>query len=103
MRLTKRSALDLDGIWTVRRTGGLLPPMYGVRKRIAGGRGETRVGPLVGLPFVVRGTALHYERPFCGFVDLLEPAGNRIRGRATLRGRELGRFEMSRSPGGDRQ
>jgi hypothetical protein len=70
--------------------------MYGVRKRIAGGRGETRLGSLPGLPFVVRGMALHYERPFRGFVDLLEPAGDRIRGRATFRGRELGRFEMSR-------
>ena len=76
----------------------MLPPLIAVRKRIAGSRGETRVGPFPGLPFVVRGTSLHYERPFRGFVDELEPDGDRIRGRATFRGREFGRFEMRRVP-----
>jgi hypothetical protein len=89
---------ELDGTWDVHRTGGLLPPLFGVHKRIAGDRGETRVGPLFGVPFRVVGTALHYRAPFAGFVDLLEPAGpGRFRGRATFRGREFGRFELRRS------
>jgi hypothetical protein len=85
----------LDGIWDVRRTGGLLPPLLGVTKRIHGDRGETRVGPLPGVPFRVDGLALRYAG---GFVDLLEPDGDRYRGRATFRGRELGRFELTRRP-----
>ena len=32
---------ELDGVWDVRRTGGALPPLVGVRKRIQGTRGET--------------------------------------------------------------
>jgi len=39
---------DLEGLWRVERVGGFLPPMVGVRKRIGGASGETRVGPLVG-------------------------------------------------------
>ena len=49
---------ELDGIWDVRRTGGLLPPLLGVRKRIAGGRGATTVGPAPGVPFDVVGAEL---------------------------------------------
>ena len=30
---------ELDGEWEVRRVGGLLPPLYGFRKRIDGGSG----------------------------------------------------------------
>ena len=37
---------DLESDWRVRRRGGLLPPIIGVRKRISGARGETRIGPL---------------------------------------------------------
>jgi len=44
---------DLEGVWRVERTGGLLPPMVGVRKRIEGARSETRVGPLAGWPFEI--------------------------------------------------
>jgi hypothetical protein len=88
---------ELDGTWEVRRTGGLLPPMLGVRKEIRGGRGRTALGPLPGLPFRVEALELHYERPFAGFVDLLEPAGAGFRGRATFRGREFGRFGMRRA------
>jgi len=39
---------ELDGVWDVRRTGGLLPPMTGVSKRIVGTHGTTRVGSAVG-------------------------------------------------------
>lgn len=86
----------LDGIWNVRRTAGLLPPMIGVHKRISGERGETRVGPLPGLPFRVSGLSLHYLGPFKGFVDELEPDDVGFRGRALFLGRELGRFELRR-------
>ena len=87
---------DLDGEWEVERVSGVLPPMYGVRKRIAGGRGATHAGPLPGLPFDVVGLTLRYRFP-PGLVDHLEPAGEGVySGRATLFGRELGRFRMRR-------
>ncbi len=84
----------LDRIWSVHRVGGLLPPLPGVVKEIHGPRGETRIGPLPGAPFAVEGLVLRYERPFSGFVDVLEPAGVGYRGRATFRGRDFGRFEL---------
>ena len=90
----------LDGIWEVRRTGGFLPPLTGVRKRIAGTRGTTRVADVVGVPFDVRGNELHYRAPFAGFVDVLTPAGDAFHGRATFRGREFGRFELTPVQGG---
>jgi hypothetical protein len=70
--------------------------MIGVHKRISGDRGETRIGPLPGLPFRVEGLSLHYLGPFGGFVDELEPDGNEFKGRALYRGRELGRFRLRR-------
>jgi len=91
---------SLEGWWDVERTGGLLPPMVGVQKRISGNRGETRVGPLPGLPFRVEGLSLHYLGPFRGFVDELEPDGAGFSGRALFLGRELGRFRMRRPEGG---
>ena len=48
--------------------------MFGVRKRVAGKSGETRRG-LLRVRFDVDGNALRYHRPFSGFVDLVEPAG----------------------------
>jgi hypothetical protein len=89
----------LDGLWDVRRTGGLLPPLIGVKKRISGGRGETRVGSLMGVPFDVVGTELRYDRPFNGFVDVLEPDAEGFAGRATFRGRTFGRFVLRPDPG----
>jgi hypothetical protein len=89
---------ELDGIWDVRRVSGLLPPLLGVRKRIAGDAGETRVGPLFGVAFAVVGAELRYRAPFSGFVDVLEPDGpGRFCGRATFRGREFARFELIRN------
>ncbi len=85
---------ELDGVWRVKRTGGALPPMVGVTKRIAGSRGETRVGPLVRMPFLVEGLSLHYLPPWWGLVDVLEPDGTGFRGKATWFGRELGRFAL---------
>lgn len=86
----------LDGVWNVKRVGGALAPMAGVRKEISGTKGATKLGPLPGAPFDVDGLSLRYLGPFRGFVDELEPDGEGFRGRATFRGRELGKFELER-------
>jgi len=86
----------LDGVWDVQRTGGFLPPLVGVRKVISGSPGRTEVGPLPGVPFDVVGQSLRYRPPFQAFVDELEPDGNGFRGRATVRGREYGTFQLQR-------
>lgn len=89
--------MTLDGVWDVRRVGGFLPPLFGIRKRIGGARGQTVVGP-VRVPFDVRGRELHYRAPFRSFVDVLEVVdADHVRGRATFRGREFGRFELVRA------
>ena len=96
-----RTWLDLEGAWRVQRTGGLLPPMLGVRKRIEGARGETRVGFLVGWPFDVErhpdGFALIYRFPFSAIVDAIRaaPGGSWV-GSSVFGGREFGRFRMRR-------
>jgi ferritin-like metal-binding protein YciE len=87
---------ELDGVWNVRRLGGLLPPLTGVSKRIDGTRGETSFGRLPGAPFDVVGLNLHYRAPFTGFVDELRPHGEAYLGHATFRGQEFGRFAMER-------
>ena len=86
----------LDGIWRVERAGGLLPPLLGMRKEIAGARGRTTVGPLRA-SFRVVGDELRYERPFGGFVDVVSPEGGGFAGRALFRGREYGRFRLRRT------
>ena len=91
--------MTLDGVWKVVRTGGALPPLVGVRKRISGSRGETKIGPLPGVPFDVDGLTLRYRSPLSAFVDVLEPAGAAFDGRATLLGREYGRFRLERLEG----
>jgi hypothetical protein len=88
---------ELDGEWRVERVGGLLPPLVGVRKRISGGRGETALGPLPGVPFEVDGLRLRYRPPFGAFVDVLEPDGQGYLGRATVRGRTFAHFRLSRA------
>jgi ferritin-like metal-binding protein YciE len=87
---------ELDGVWEVKRTGGSLPPMVGVRKEISGVSGATKLGPLPGARFDVVGTSLHYRPPFAGFVDLLEPDEHGYRGQSTFRGHEFGKFELRR-------
>jgi ferritin-like metal-binding protein YciE len=87
---------ELDGTWDVRRVSGALPPLLGVRKEIAGTSGATKVGPFPGVAFDVVGLSLRYRAPFQGFVDELETTGEIVRGRATFRGREFGKFEMRR-------
>jgi hypothetical protein len=86
---------ELDGTWNVKRVGGLLPPLVGVRKEIAGNEGVTTLGPLR-FPFAVEGRSLRYRFPR-GLVDRLEPDGDGYRGRALLAGRELGRFRLDRA------
>ena len=89
------SPVDLDGVWTVERVSGALPPMSRVRKRIDGASGVTVAG-LLRMRFDVRGNELRYRAPFFGVVDVLEPAGEGWSGRASWFGREFGRFRMSR-------
>jgi hypothetical protein len=82
----------LDGDWEVERVSGALPPLAGVRKRIAGDRGVTTLGRLR-FPFVVDGLELRYSFP-PGLVDVLQPEGDGFVGRTRLFGRELGRFRL---------
>jgi ferritin-like metal-binding protein YciE len=87
---------ELDGTWNVLRRSGALPPLVGVRKRIAGANGETIVVGGRGIPFDVRGNELRYRAPFAFLVDVLEPRGNGFHGRATAFGRTYGEFELRR-------
>jgi ferritin-like metal-binding protein YciE len=89
----------IEGEWKVERVGGLLPSMVGIRKRIRGDGGETRIGPLPLWPFWSERkegrVTLVYRRPFSVLVDELRPGpdGSWL-GRSTLLGLELGRFRM---------
>ena len=89
---------QLDGVWDVHRTGGFLPPLAGMRKRISGTRGVTLAGP-ARMSFEVLGNELHYRRPFQGLVDVLDPVGeggDLFHGRATFMGRAFGTFDLKR-------
>jgi hypothetical protein len=86
---------ELDGEWSVRRVSGVLPPLYGVRKRIEGARGVTALGPLAA-GFDVVGRELRYRGMFSGLVDAVEPEGDGWSGVARYRGGVLGRFAMAR-------
>jgi ferritin-like metal-binding protein YciE len=91
---------ELDGVWDVRRTGGLLPPLLGVRKEIHGTHGKTLLpGGAIGVPFDVVGRELHYRAPFAGFVDIVAPGEGGFSGRATFRRHTFGRFELTPSKG----
>jgi hypothetical protein len=72
----------------VERRSGLLPPMFGVRKRIEGDHGSTKLGPLPGLRFRVEGSTLRYLGPLSGFVDVLEREDGGYQGRSMFMGRE---------------
>jgi ferritin-like metal-binding protein YciE len=85
---------NLDGVWNVERTGGLLPPLLGVRKTIRGTTGRTTLGP-VSAVFDVVGRELRYRSPLAGFVDVLEPSQDGWNGRALFNGREYGRFRLA--------
>jgi hypothetical protein len=86
-------AASLEGSWRVERISGLLPPLLPIRKHIAAVAGVTRVGPLR-LQFDVEGTRLRYRGPLQAFVDELERSGDGFVGRATVLGREYGRFRL---------
>ena len=50
---------ELEGTWKVRRTGGLLPPLVGIRKEIHGTSGRTTLPRgIAGVPFDVVGLEL---------------------------------------------
>jgi hypothetical protein len=87
----------LDGTWDVRRVSGLLPPLWGVRKRIHGTSGETVVGPLPGVSFDVVANELRYRGPLRSVVDVLEPDGESWHGRTIVGGHEVGRFRLERA------
>ncbi len=86
----------LDGVWDVARLSGALPSLRGCVKRISGRRGRTEFPHLPRMPFEVRELELHYRGPFSPLVDKLEPEGDGFVGRATLFGREVGRFRLRR-------
>jgi hypothetical protein len=85
---------ELDGTWSVKRVSGALPPLFGVRKRIAGASGATVVLGGPGIPFDVRGLELRYRAPLAFLVDVLEREGDGFRGRATAFGRTYATFEL---------
>jgi hypothetical protein len=89
-------ASRLDGDWQVLRTGGLLPPLVGVRKHIMGEEGWTSLGPFPGAAFDVVGSELRYRSPFQGLVDVVEQSPEGYHGRVMVFGRELGTFRMLR-------
>lgn len=82
---------ELDGSWNVQRVSGALPPMVGVHKQIDGDAGYTELAG-VRLPFRVEGSRLVYRG--LPLVDELEPDELGFAGRATLAGREYGRFVL---------
>jgi hypothetical protein len=90
------SVPELDGEWELRRVSGALPPLAGIRKRIDGERGATVLPGGLGAPFAVVGRELRYRPPFAMVVDVLEPDGEGWHGRATVFGRTVGEFRMSR-------
>lgn len=96
MRWNPNHVGQLDGVWSVERVSGALPPLHGCVKRINGTRGTTEFPNFPGLPFDVRGLELHYRPPFALFVDRLEPQNGGYRGHATFFGREIGQFTLRR-------
>ena len=87
---------ELEGDWELRRLSGALPSLAGMRKQIRGDRGATVLPGGLRVPFVVVAHELRYRPPFSPVVDVLEPDGEGWHGRATVFGRTLGEFRMSR-------
>jgi hypothetical protein len=86
----------LDGDWELQRLSGVLPPLTGMRKQIRGDRGATVLPGGLRVPFAVVARELRYRPPFSMLVDVLEPDRDGWRGRATVFGRKVGEFRMSR-------
>jgi hypothetical protein len=87
---------ELDGEWELQRLSGVLPPLVGMRKRIHGEHGATVLPGGLPVPFAVVAHELRYRPPFSMIVDVLEPDGDGWHGRATVFGRTVGEFRMSR-------
>jgi hypothetical protein len=95
---------DLDGRWRLRRTGGLLPPLRLLHKRIAGGHGATHLTGALRLPFDVReregdegGPTAELVYPLGLVRDRLTPAGDGgWEGETRVLGVRVGRFRMRR-------
>jgi hypothetical protein len=90
-----------EGDWNVFRTGGLLPPMWGVWKEVRSGQGLTHFGRLFSLGFTLEHrddhVALIYSPPREYVIDrlvLMNP--DFIDGVGTMRGRDYCRFVMKR-------
>ena len=95
-----------DGLYDVCRISGLVPPLPGLRKAVAGRRGATLVGPLVRLPFRLEGApdgrvTLRYAFPLSLLVDELHAAPDgTFDGVATVAGLRYGRFRLVPSDAG---
>jgi hypothetical protein len=87
---------ELDGEWKLQRLSGVLPPLVGMRKRIRGEHGATVLPGGLPVPFAVVAHELRYRPPFSMVVDVLDPDGDGWHGRATIFGRTVGEFRMSR-------
>jgi hypothetical protein len=91
---------DLDGRWDLRRTGGLLPPLRLLHKRIDGGHGATHLTGGARVPFEVRegdGGRAELVYPLGLLRDQLVPDGEGgWEGEARLLGFRVGRFRMRR-------
>ena len=99
---------ELNGRWALAREGGLLPPLGLLHKTVHDGRGATRLGRWIALPFRVRqgerGPEIVYAGPLGVLRDrLTRRADGGWEGEATLLGLRIGRFTMSRAeaPPGD--
>ena len=87
---------ELEGDWKLHRLFGVLPPLAGMRKQIRGDHGATVLPGGLRVPFAVVAHELRYRPPFSMVVDVLEPDGEGWHGRATVFGRTVGEFRMSR-------
>jgi hypothetical protein len=91
----------LDGRWILERSGGLLPPLGLLHKRIHGRHGATHLGRRARIPFRIRGgpdrPELVYAGPLRFVVDRLMPDGaGGWTGETRALGIVIGRFGMRR-------
>lgn len=91
---------ELDGRWDLRRTGGLLPPLRMLHKRVEGDHGATHLTGAVRVPFEVRagdGGRAELVYPLGLLRDQLVPDGQGgWEGESRLLGFRIGTFRMRR-------